>query len=100
MPAPRERGVDGNARKIAALGRGAGGGRRRGERPAGDGGRHPLPDPETLRDRFRAWGVDDGECKRVLKGHSKFVNSVAFAPARPGEAALLASGSPTARART
>lgn len=27
----------------------------------GDGGRHPLPDPERLRDRFRDWGVDDGD---------------------------------------
>ena len=41
----------------------------------------------------RLWGVDDGKCKHVLEGHSGGVNSVAFAPARPGEAALLASGS-------
>ncbi|KAH8072533.1 U4 snRNA binding protein [Aureococcus anophagefferens] len=41
----------------------------------------------------RLWGVDDGECKRVLQGHSGEVNSVAFAPTRPGEAALLASAS-------
>ena len=46
----------------------------------------------------RLWGVDDGECKLVLEGHSGTelglsVYSVAFAPARPGEAALLASAS-------
>ena len=26
----------------------------------------------------RLWGVDDGECKRVLKGHSSWVFSVAL----------------------
>ena len=55
----------------------------------------------------RLWGVDDGECKRVLvgahvhrgaaelerEGNLGMVWSVAFAPARPGEAALLASAS-------
>jgi thiosulfate/3-mercaptopyruvate sulfurtransferase len=29
--------------------------------PPGAGGRHPLPDPEALRDRFRDWGIDDGD---------------------------------------
>lgn len=29
--------------------------------PPGDGGRHPLPDRERLRDRFRAWGIDDDD---------------------------------------
>lgn len=27
--------------------------------PPGAGGRHPLPSRERLRDRFRAWGIDD-----------------------------------------
>ncbi len=27
----------------------------------GDGGRHPLPEPERLRDRFRDWGVNDDD---------------------------------------
>lgn len=27
----------------------------------GDGGRHPLPDAARLRDRFRAWGIDDDD---------------------------------------
>jgi thiosulfate/3-mercaptopyruvate sulfurtransferase len=29
--------------------------------PPGAGGRHPLPDPERLRDSFRGWGIDDGD---------------------------------------
>lgn len=29
--------------------------------PPGDGGRHPLPPPEALRDRFRSWGVNDDD---------------------------------------
>ena len=29
--------------------------------PPGPGGRHPLPEQETLRDRFRAWGIDDDD---------------------------------------
>ncbi len=27
----------------------------------GEGGRHPLPEPERLRDRFRDWGVNDAD---------------------------------------
>jgi thiosulfate/3-mercaptopyruvate sulfurtransferase len=29
--------------------------------PPGPGGRHPLPDRQQLRDRFRAWGIDDAD---------------------------------------
>jgi thiosulfate/3-mercaptopyruvate sulfurtransferase len=38
--------------------------------PAGAGGRHPLPDPERLRDRFRAWGVNDADQIVVLRRHA------------------------------
>lgn len=29
--------------------------------PPGGGGRHPLPDPVRLRDRFRSWGINDDD---------------------------------------
>jgi thiosulfate/3-mercaptopyruvate sulfurtransferase len=29
--------------------------------PPGDGGRHPLPQPQELRDRFRGWGINDDD---------------------------------------